>query len=116
MEKQIVNKKIVNIGARLKQRRKEMHIKQIDMAKQLGISQAFLSNVEAGRINCSLPLLIDICCILNVTPDYLILGHMRGNKASRELIDELKMCDEEELDTIKRIVDAFVMKKTGMYA
>ena len=50
-----MEKQIVNIGPRLKQRRKEMHIKQIDMAKQLGVSQAFLSNVEAGRINCSLP-------------------------------------------------------------
>lgn len=46
-----MEKQIVNIGPRLKQRRKEMHIKQIDMAKQLGVSQAFLSNVEAGRIN-----------------------------------------------------------------
>ena len=107
-----MEKQIVNIGPRLKQRRKEMHIKQIE----LGVSQAFLSNVEAGRINCSLPLLTDICCILNVTPDYLILGHMRGNKASSDLIDELKMCDSEELETIKRIVDAFIIKKTGIYA
>lgn len=36
-----MEKQIVNIGPRLKQRRKEMHIKQIDMAKQLGVSQAF---------------------------------------------------------------------------
>lgn len=43
-----MEKRIINIGPRLKQRRKEMHIKQIDMAKQLGVSQAFLSNVEAG--------------------------------------------------------------------
>lgn len=47
---------------------------------------------------------------------YLILGHMRGNKASSDLIDELKMCDSEELETIKRIVDAFIIKKTGIYA
>ena len=44
-----MEKRIINIGPRLKQRRKEMHIKQIDMAKQLGVSQAFLSNVEAGK-------------------------------------------------------------------
>lgn len=41
---------------------------------------------------------------------------MRGNKASSDLIDELKMCNTEELEAIKRIVDAFVIKKTGMYA
>ena len=27
----------------------------------------------------------------------------------------LKMCDSEELETIKRIVDAFVLKKTEPY-
>ena len=110
-----MEKQIVNIGPRLKQRRKEMHIKQTEMAEKLGVSQALLSNVEAGRINCSLPLLINICCMLDVTPDYLILGHMRGNKASTDLIDELKMCDSEELETVKRIVEAFIMKKTGLY-
>ena len=60
-------------------------------------------------------LLVDICNYLNVTPDYLMLGNMRGNKASIDIIDALKMCDPEELATIRKIVDAFVMKKAEPY-
>ena len=46
-----MEKQIVNIGPRLKQRRKEMHIKQIDMAKQLGVSQ----DRKSTRLNSSHP-------------------------------------------------------------
>lgn len=79
------------------------------------LSQTYLSNIEGGKANCSITLLVDICNYLNVTPDYLMLGNMRGNKASIDIIDALKMCDPEELATIRKIVDAFVMKKAEPY-
>lgn len=106
-----MKERIINIGPRLKQRRKEMRIKQTEMAKELGVSQTYLSNIEGGRTNCSITLFVDICNYLNVTPDYLMLGNMRGNRAS----DELKMCSSEEIATVKKIVDAFVLKKTEPY-
>lgn len=34
-----MKERIINIGPRLKQRRKEMRIKQTEMAKELGVSQ-----------------------------------------------------------------------------
>ena len=98
-----MKERIINIGPRLKQRRKEMRIKQN------------LSNIEGGRTNCSITLFVDICNYLNVTPDYLMLGNMRGNRASIDIIDELKMCSSEEIATVKKIVDAFVLKKTEPY-
>lgn len=108
-----MKERIINIGPRLKQRRKEMRIKQTEMAKELGVSQTYLSNIEGGRTNCSITLFVDICNYLNVTPDYLMLGNMRGNRASIDIIDELKMCSSEEIATVKKIVDAFVLKKDG---
>lgn len=110
-----LKERIINIGPRLKQRRKEMRIKQTEMAKELGVSQTYLSNIEGGRTNCSITLFVDICNYLNVTPDYLMLGNMRGNRASIDIIDELKMCSSEEIATVKKIVDAFVLKKTEPY-
>lgn len=46
-----MEERIINIGTRLKQRRKEMHIKQTEMAKELGVSQTYLSNIEGGKAN-----------------------------------------------------------------
>ena len=74
-----------------------------------------LSNIEGGRTNCSITLFVDVCNYFNVTPDYLMLGNMRGNRASIDIIDELKMCSSEEIATVKKIVDAFVLKKTEPY-
>lgn len=37
--REVMEERIINIGTRLKQRRKEMHIKQTEMAKELGVSQ-----------------------------------------------------------------------------
>lgn len=98
-----MKERIINIGPRLKQRRKEMRIKQTEMAKELGVSQTYLSNIEGGRTNCSITLFVDICNYLNV------------NRASIDIIDELKMCSSEEIATVKKIVDAFVLKKTEPY-
>jgi len=59
-----MEERIINIGTRLKQRRKEMHIKQTEMAKELGVSQTYLSNIEGGKANCSITLLVDYVIIL----------------------------------------------------
>ena len=67
------------------------------------------------ELNIPITLFVDICNYLNVTPDYLMLGNMRGNRASIDIIDELKMCSSEEIATVKKIVDAFVLKKTEPY-
>lgn len=89
-----MKERIINIGPRLKQRRKEMRIKQTEMAKELGVSQTYLSNIEGGRTNCSITLFVDICNYLNVTPDYLMLGNMRGNRASIDINEQLDpKCD-----------------------
>lgn len=36
-------------------------------------------------------------------------------KEESHIIDELKMCSSEEIATVKKIVDAFVLKKTEPY-
>ena len=65
-----------SIGKRIKLRRKELNIKQNELAEKLNISNNHLSSVENGREKPSLELLLNICELLNVTTDYLLLGNM----------------------------------------
>ena len=51
----------------LRELRKYRNISQKDMAKQLNITQPYLSNVERGNRNVSLSLLERILPILNAT-------------------------------------------------
>ena len=63
-----MEERIINIGTRLKQRRKEMHIKQTEMAKELGVSQTYLSNIEGGKANCSITFMMPRKSFLKVLP------------------------------------------------
>ena len=50
-----------SIGKRIKLRRKELNIKQNELAEKLNISNNHLSSVENGREKPSLELLLNIC-------------------------------------------------------
>lgn len=54
-------------------RRKELHIKQAELAETLEISNNHMSSIENGRQKPSLDTFIRLCDCLNVTPDYLVV-------------------------------------------
>ena len=49
------------MGNRIKTRRKELHIKQADLAESLDISTNHISSIENGREKPSLDAFIKIC-------------------------------------------------------
>lgn len=48
------------VGARIRLIRKEKYIKQVELAEKIGVSQAHLSNIEAGRSNITVENLIKL--------------------------------------------------------
>ena len=67
------------MGNRIKLRRKELHIKQSELAERLDISNNHISSIENGREKPSLDMFLKICEELKVTPDYLLLGNVHAN-------------------------------------
>ena len=99
-------------GQRMKQKRKEMHLTQSKLAELLGISNNHVSSIENGREKPSIDLLYKICDMINTTPDYLLLGSTRLNNVSKNIIDSLKLCSNEDLDIINEIVQLYVRKNS----
>ena len=64
------------MGNRIKVRRKELRIKQTELAEALNISNNHMSSIETGKQKPSLDIFVEICKHLDVTPDYLLLGAM----------------------------------------
>lgn len=62
----------VDMGKRIRDRRKKLGILQYRLAETLDISNNHMSAIENGRENLSIDLLIHICHELDVTPDYLL--------------------------------------------
>lgn len=57
---------------RIKMLRKENHIKQTELAKMLNVTQASISLWESNKTNPSEKERLELCKILNCTPDYLM--------------------------------------------
>ena len=103
--------RIINIGSNVVRRRKEMGIHQYEIASKLGVSQSYMSKIETGKINCSLPMLVDLCDILNATPDYFLLGNMHVSKLDRNITDSLRECDDSDLRIIRKIIEVIIEDK-----
>ena len=57
---------LVGFGKFVREKREKTNLYQTDMAKQLGITQAYYSNIERGTRNVDLVLALKICQILNL--------------------------------------------------
>ncbi len=58
--------KMMDYRAILKRKREEMGLSQHQLAKQLGLTQTFLSEIERGRKNPSLEQFFHICEALDI--------------------------------------------------
>ena len=85
------------MGNRIKIRRKELRIKQAELAERLNISNNHMSSIENGRQKPSLDIFIQICNLLNVTPDYLLLGSMHAYNIPQDIIDKLLLCNQADI-------------------
>ena len=62
------------IGKRLKNARKNKHLTKDKLSEQMGVSIAYLSKVETGKIHINIERLSQMCNILNITEGEILNG------------------------------------------
>lgn len=63
----------MNIGKRLRELRIKNDLTQTRLAEKLGTTKQCISKLEKGRVvNYSISTILDLCFVLNTTPDYLM--------------------------------------------
>ncbi len=97
--------KLKSLGKRVFRRRKELGIKQKELAAKINISNNHLSNIENGKAVPSFFTFIDICSALNVNPSYLIDGSIYSMES--EIAEKLNRKSEEHKEIISKIIDSF---------
>lgn len=95
------------IGLRISQRRKELGIRQSELSEKLGITDNHVSNIENGHNPPSLKTFVELCNALDVTPDYLLLGNIKGT-APENIIDTFKLLSSEELLIIQALLETYI--------
>ncbi len=93
------------MGSRIRQIRKTRNLTQKDLAVLVGVSDRHISAVEKGRENPGIDMLISLCRVLEVTPDYLLLGSMH-DEVPKDITDRLRLCDEGQLAFVATMIDA----------
>lgn len=99
------------IGVRIAQRRKEIKMKQNTLAEKTNLSNNHISNIENGYSVPSIETFAKICNVLNITPDYLLLGTLKSNNISQNIVDKLNLCDDKSLKLIYKIIDAILSEQ-----
>ncbi len=92
------------VGLRIGQRRRELKMKQEDLANALGIGSKYLSALETGRKNTTLEMLAAMCQELHTTYDYFMLGNIRKS-TEENIMDGLMLCSESDKEMIINIIN-----------
>ncbi len=77
----------IELGVRIKQCRKMHRLTQEQLAELTDVSPHYVYEIEKGLKTMSLPTLVDIASVLNVSIDYLLFGISNGSPfcSSKEL-------------------------------
>ena len=92
------------IGMRIKTMRLKNNIYQTVLAKEIGISQTHMSNIESGRAGLTLENLVIMVIIFNCSTDETVFG--KEEVKQEQGMDVLKNC------TMQDIVQAMQMLKS----
>ena len=92
------------IGMRIKTMRLKNNIYQTVLAKEIGISQTHMSNIDSGRAGLTLENLVKMVIIFNCSLDEIVFG--KEEVKQEQGMDVLKNC------TMQDIVQAMQMLKS----
>lgn len=99
------------IGIRISQRRRELKMKQCSLAEKTNLSNNHISNIENGHSVPSLETLAKICEVLDVTPDFLLLGNIKTNDVPKNIYDNLLLCNEKSLKMVSQILEVILLNQ-----
>lgn len=100
------------MGARIKIRRKELRMKQGQLAELLGISNNHMSSIENGRQKPGMDTFIGICYHLYVNPDYLLLGILHARNVPQDILDKLLLCSQQDIQLASDFIELLVMRNS----
>ena len=113
-----MNKK--SIGKNIQALRIECGMTQVELAEKAGVSTDHISHIEIGSGSISLPLLLEICRLLNTTPNDILLGecsatHPTGHSDDfgEESLENISVNDGMNPDDIRllNLMHQFISRK-----
>ena len=103
------------IGVRIAEARIKYNLTQEELGEKIGKTSQFISNIETGQRKPSLPTLLNISKILNLSLDYLVYDddidkEIKENIYMKQIYKQLESLNDEKKNKLLDIVD-YISKK-----
>ena len=93
----------MSLGKRINATRKSRHITAEKLAEMCSINATYMRQIESDMKVPSLPVFIDICRALHISPDYLLQDDMEENELT-EIREIEKMWKELQPDKMELVL------------
>lgn len=101
---------LLDMGARIAQRRKELRLTQEQIAEKMGVSLQTVSCIELGKKAVRPENLANLCLHLNVTSDYILYGK-RNEQQMSDTILKLSKLPADEYQAIDSLISLLYNKR-----
>lgn len=101
-----MDNRVKDIGKRIRQVRKEHNLSQIQLSEISGISVPYLSDIENGKVCCSITILLDLAKALQISTDWILRAEIPNtteihtNEAAKIFSD----CSPSETESLLHIL------------
>ncbi len=102
------------IGERVKEKREQSGYTQEKLADLIGVSTQYLSTLERGIVGTSIPTMIRICDVLQVSCDYIMMGREDKNDIS-DVLKRLEYLTPGQMSVVEHGINVLLeaMEMTG---
>lgn len=97
--------KNLNISKRLKETRQQMNMSQVDLAEQLNVSPAAISQYESGEKKPTIANFLKLAKILEVSTDYLLGDQKEDSKNPQTIQDVFPGLESMSKNDQKHVLD-----------
>ncbi len=109
----MMNLNFKKIGEKIKSRRKYLGVTQEFIADQLEVNPSHISNIECGRANPSLTILVKMANVLQCSVDYFIVHEYTftcntSNEIENKIVNSLNSCDEVTKNKVLQIINILI--------
>ena len=98
--------RLKDIGNRIRQVRKEKNLSQIQLSEITGISVPYLSDIENGKVCCSIIILLDLAKALQTSTDWILRAEVPSTTMihTNEATELLADCSPSETESLLHIL------------
>ena len=105
----------MSFGKRLRERRLELHMRQGELARRLGVSTAAVSNYESGQNAVREDVLLKMFRVLDIDPNYLYQDSLSGTSFNCSVEEKALVMKYRSLTTVGRQALHSVVDALGAY-